>query len=247
MIQISRRSNRLNPERDTAALKLLKGGHVDEEPDMRSWRDNPCGAVCGAAGAPVPGDSDEHGAVIWQVPASRTVACAWSRASSTWLRTAWTTCPGKRGYRMLKAEFIQGRILRARDRRLAYLAIHNHGGTDSVGILRARHGVTRTGVSSAPRHSAGHAGRCAGVRAVRGAGDLVFRGCDRAPLSHAANYRAPSAVAVSEAGDEGGRVRKYDRQSRLFGDAGQELLGRTRVGIVGLGARAPCWPNFWGD
>ena len=27
----------------------------------------------------------------------------------------------------------------------------------------------------------------------------------------------------------------YDRQSRLFGDAGQELLGRTRVGIVGLG------------
>ena len=27
----------------------------------------------------------------------------------------------------------------------------------------------------------------------------------------------------------------YDRQSRLFGDAGQQLLRRTRVGIVGLG------------
>ena len=27
----------------------------------------------------------------------------------------------------------------------------------------------------------------------------------------------------------------YDRQSRLFGDAGQKLLRRTRVGIVGLG------------
>ena len=35
---------------------------------------------------------------------------------------------------MLKAEFIQSRILRARDARLAYLAIHNHGGIDSVGF-----------------------------------------------------------------------------------------------------------------
>src|SRR5262249_54957783 len=40
--------------------------------------------------------------------------------------------PGERGYRMLKADFIRDRILAARDERLAYLAVHNHGGVTGV-------------------------------------------------------------------------------------------------------------------
>lgn len=35
---------------------------------------------------------------------------------------------------MLKGEFIQSRIIRARDLKLAYLAIHNHDGSASVGF-----------------------------------------------------------------------------------------------------------------
>jgi hypothetical protein len=42
--------------------------------------------------------------------------------------------PGKRGYRMLKSQFISERIVTCRDERLVYLAIHNHGGRDSVGF-----------------------------------------------------------------------------------------------------------------
>ena len=34
--------------------------------------------------------------------------------------------PGNRSYRMLQSEFITGRVLKARDERLVYLAVHNH-------------------------------------------------------------------------------------------------------------------------
>ena len=81
-----------------------------------------------------PGDGDEHGAVILAG------VCESDRGPRLIAREVHLATdgvdyvPGKRGYRMLKAEFIQSRILRARDARLAYLAIHNHGGTDSVGF-----------------------------------------------------------------------------------------------------------------
>ena len=67
------------------------------------------------------------------------------------------------------------------------------------------------------------------------AGDLWLSAGHREPLSHAAivGHRRQLLFPTSET--KTAAVGIYDRQSRLFGDAGQELLHRTRVGIVGLG------------
>ena len=160
--------------------------------------------------------------------------------------------PGKRGYRMLKAEFIQGRILRARDRRLAYLAIHNHGGTDSVGF-------------SGPDMASHERGYPALLDIARGmpvgalvfahsavAGDLWFPGCKRAELSHAAivgHRRQMLFPKPEKKAARGGNVRPAKppvrrrrsaaaaadtgRHRRIGGGAGSvlaELLGRLGVG-----------------
>jgi hypothetical protein len=82
-----------------------------------------------------PGDHDEHGAVI--------VAGLQRRADGSLRLLARELAlaadgidyvPGRHGYRMLRAEFLQPYALQARDEGLAYIAIHNHGGRGNVGF-----------------------------------------------------------------------------------------------------------------
>ncbi|MXY54840.1 MAG: ThiF family adenylyltransferase [Gammaproteobacteria bacterium] len=182
-----------------------------------------------------PGDGDEHGAVILAG------VCESDRGLRLVARELHLATdgvdyvPGKRGYRMLKAEFIQGRILRARDARLAYLAIHNHGGTDSVGF-------SGTDMAS---HERGYPalldiGRGVPVGALvfarsAVAGDLWLPGETRAALGEAAVVGHRRQLLFPRPAAKAAAIGMYDRQSLLLGDAGQELLQRTRVGIVGLG------------
>ena len=203
---------------------------------MRPWRLTiPAGMYEELHGHLFPDDRDEHGAVILAG------VCESDRGLRLVARELHLATdgvdyvPGKRGYRMLKAEFIQGRILRARDKRLAYLAIHNHGGTDSVGF-------------SGPDMASHERGYPALLDIVRGmpvgalvfarsavAGDLWFPDESRAPLGEAVIAGHRRQLLFPSPATKAAAVGMYDRQSRLFGDGGQELLRRTRVGIVGLG------------
>lgn len=182
-----------------------------------------------------PGDGDEHGAVIL---AGLCESDRGLRLIARELHLATDGVdyvPGKRGYRMLKAEFIVSRILRARDRRLAYLAIHNHGGTDSVAFSRDDMASHERGYPALLDIARGMpVGALVFARSAV-AGDLWFPGCRRAQLSHATVIGHRQRLLFPEPRKQAARVGMYDRQSRLFGDAGQELLRRTRVGIVGLG------------
>lgn len=143
--------------------------------------------------------------------------------------------PGKHGYRMLKAEFIQSRILRARDMKLAYLAIHNHGGTTSVGFSSDDMSSHERGYPALLDISRGMPVGALVFARNAVAGDLWFAGRKRAQLANAivvGNNRSeiyPMPQRMTR------RIGEYDRQSRLFGDAGQAILGSARVGIVGLG------------
>src|SRR5260221_4853761 len=133
--------------------------------------------------------------------------------------------PGKRGYRMLRANFIRDRILECRDEKLVYLAIHNHGGTTSVGF-------------SGDDYASHERGYPALVDVARGmpVGALVF--ADRAV---AGDIWLPDGTRVELADGSivGRRQRRigptlrsysgsidpdFDRQVRLFGDAGQAIL-----------------------
>lgn len=143
--------------------------------------------------------------------------------------------PGKYGYRMLRAEFIQSRILRARDMKLAYLAIHNHGGTTSVGFSPDDLSSHERGYPALVDISRGMpvGALVFARRAV--AGDLWFAGRKREQLASAiivGKNRAEIFPTPQRAARPSG---EYDRQSRLFGDSGQAILSRARVGIIGLG------------
>jgi hypothetical protein len=142
---------------------------------------------------------------------------------------------GQRGYRMLTGEFVRDQALFCRDEKLAYLAVHNHFGADSVSFSSddlsshergypALRDVTRGqvvgGVVFAKNAAAGDlwldSGRAA-LKVVRALGANIVEMYPRPPA------RPKGASA------------EFDRQARLFGDRGQALLARQRVGIIGLG------------
>ena len=203
---------------------------------MKSWRLTiPAGLYGELQRHLFPGDHDEHGAVILAGICESDRGLRLVTRELHLAKDGVDYVPGKRGYRMLKAEFIQSKILRARDRKLAYLAIHNHGGTDSVGF-------------SGPDMASHERGYPALLDIARGmpvgalvlsrsavAGDLWFPGCDRASLSQTVVVGHQRQLLFPMPETRVASIGIYDRQSRLFGDTGQELLRRTRVGIVGLG------------
>lgn len=182
-----------------------------------------------------PGDGDEHGAIILAG------ICESDRGLRLVARELHLAVdgvdyvPGKFGYRMLRAQFIQSRILRARDMKLAYLAIHNHGGSTSVGFSSDDFASHERGYPALLDISRGMPVGALVFAKQAVAGDLWHPGNKRAELSSAtiigqrrvSIFPQPPARSVVD--------RAYDRQSRLFGDAGQAILADARVGIIGLG------------
>jgi molybdopterin/thiamine biosynthesis adenylyltransferase len=183
-----------------------------------------------------PGDGDEHGAIILAG------ICESDRGLRLVARELHLAIdgqdyvPGKYGYRMLKAQFIQSRILRARDASLAYLAIHNHGGSTSVGFSPDDFASHERGYPALLDISRGMPVGALVFARHAVAGDLWFTGNKRAVLGEAhivgsrRQFLFPQSPTRKTASDAA-----YDRQSRLFGDAGQAILAGCRVGIVGLG------------
>jgi molybdopterin/thiamine biosynthesis adenylyltransferase len=183
-----------------------------------------------------PGDGDEHGAVILAG------VCESDRGLKLVARELHLAIDGKdyvsgrRGYRMLKGEFIQGRILRARDLKLAYLAIHNHGGDASVAFSSDDFSSHERGYPSLLDISRGMpVGALVFARSAV-AGDLWFEGKQRAPLKEVIILGQCRQLLYPSL-PQGARTKKpeYDRQARLFGDKGQAILRSLRVGIIGLG------------
>jgi molybdopterin/thiamine biosynthesis adenylyltransferase len=183
-----------------------------------------------------PGDGDEHGAVIEAGLATiggRQVLLArrlWKAEDGVdWL-------PGTRGYRKLPAAYVTKRIRECRAERLVYLAVHNHGGRDSVAfsgvdlsthergfpaLLGVMKGVPVGALVFAENAVAGDIWTADGRRhALR---DAVVIGPTRQRLTPAPDGRARLADL------------RFDRQVRLFGARGQVVLGNTRVAIIGLG------------
>lgn len=182
-----------------------------------------------------PGDHDEHGAVIaagvaWTERGVRLVARELFIA-----RDGIDYVSSPRAYRMLTPEFVRDRVRYCRDQRLAYLAVHCHGGVESVGF-------------SNPDLASHERGYPALVDILRGmpvgglvfakeavAGDIWFADGSRRDLDHAriigANLRDLYPSPARRQHVDPARV----RQALLIGEAGQALLQDTRVVIVGLG------------
>ncbi|HVV12774.1 ThiF family adenylyltransferase [Amycolatopsis sp.] len=179
-------------------------------------------------------DDDEHGAVIL---AGRADGPRGPRLLARELILAadgLDYVEGTTGYRALKAEFVRDAALRARDEKLAYLAVHNHFGTTTVGFSRtdlASHdrgypalskitGQIVGGLVLTPQAAAGDFWLPDRTRVTPT--EVVIPGGNLIRLTS-----APGSVVASDA--------RHDRQARLFGDRGQHAFGRMRVAVVGLG------------
>ena len=181
-----------------------------------------------------PGDDDEHGAVIL---AEQTTGPRGLRLLARRLLLACDGVdyvPGQHGYRALSPDFVRDCALQARAEGLSYLAVHNHGGFDTVAFSPIDLASHQRGYPALVQLTRGTVG---GLVLAQGAaaGELWLSDGTRARLSEVVVpgnnlRRLRPTPAIAPAADA-----RFDRQARLFGDAGQDVLRRMRVGVVGLG------------
>ncbi|MCC6711850.1 MAG: ThiF family adenylyltransferase [Candidatus Dadabacteria bacterium] len=195
-----------------------------------------------------PGDCDEHGAIIKAGVASTTDGRVRLLARSLHIAIdGQDYVPGVRGYRMLKANFIQNHILECRDKRLVYLAVHNHSGFDSVAFshedMQSHERVYPALLDIASGMPVG--ALVFATNAV--AGDIWLSDHSRIKLSsatiigHRRRLLRDAPVGTSLLRDE-----TYDRQALLFGNVGQQILRKTKIGIIGLGGAGSLLAEYLG-
>jgi ThiF family protein len=183
-----------------------------------------------------PGDRDEHGAIIAAGMVQTPRGVRLLARDVLLAEDGIDYVPGKRGYRMLTASFVTDNILRCASDRLVYLAVHCHQGGNPVRF---------SGTDLASHERGYHAlldladGLPVGALVFAPdavAGDIWLPGGARVELDHAnvagrplrvLRAGLPSRMAIADPA--------YDRQARLFGDRGQDILRNQKVGVIGAG------------
>ena len=182
-----------------------------------------------------PGDHDEHAAVLLcgMVTSARSrrllvreIAVAQDGASYV---------QGTRGYRHLTGEFVTHLIRRAKDENLVYLAVHNHGGTDAVSFSRTDLQSHERGYPTLLSLTEMPVGALV-VAEQAVAGDIWLPDGSRRTLTRAVVVGG-SPMVLTPTPHQGGAVAhpRYSRQSLLYGDEGQQILGQAKVAVVGAG------------
>lgn len=183
-----------------------------------------------------PGDDDEHGAII-QAGIVRSPAGLRLLARDVVLaRDGIDYVPGSRGYRMLTGRFVTEQVVRCRDEGLVYLAVHNHGGRDSVAFSDDDLASHRRGYPALLDVMRGRPVGALVFAENAVAGSLWLSTSEQIAL-HTARVIGPAIRTLHPAPPvpPAGRAGEYDRQARLFGDRGQDVLGGLTVGVIGAG------------
>jgi len=183
-----------------------------------------------------PGDGDEHGGVIIAGFAETERGTRLLARQFVPGRDGLDFVPGKRGYRALTGRFVAEAAGRCADDGLVYLAVHNHGGTDSV---QFSHDDMASHVRGYPAlldiTNGGPVGALVFAHNAV-AGDIWTADGQRHALHHTQivglhpRRLYPEPPAGTKSIDP-----MYERQVRLFGEAGQRLLGDLKVGVIGAG------------
>ena len=183
-----------------------------------------------------PGDQDEHGAILRAgiMRNGSSLRLLIQHVQPAEFGTDYIA--GRYGYRALTPTFINREILQCRDAGLAYLAVHNHVKSDKR--------VNFSGIDF-DSHRRGYPalldiGRGIPVGAlVYGlhsvAADIWLPDGSRRKLG---NYRVIGSKITrlySNPRQRRHSAAEHDRQVRMFGMAGQEILQTSKVAVVGLG------------
>jgi len=235
-IQISRKSNRLNPATDTRR-QAAEGARMAAEPMSANWTLRvPPDLMEELQTHLFPGNGDEHGAVIGASVVSTNRGHRLLARRLFLAEEGIDYVPGQRGYRMLTAAFVRDCAIDCADEGLAYLAVHCHGGSDRVGFSPDDLASHERGYPALLDILDGQpvGGLVFARQAVAGA--IWSADGGRAELQHLEvpgrpiRRLFPTPPARPPAADD-----RYDRQARLFGDRGQALLLTQKVGVIGAG------------
>jgi hypothetical protein len=136
---------------------------------------------------------------------------------------------------MLTASFVTENILRCASDGLVYLAVHCHGGSGEVGFSGDDLASHERGYPALLDLADGLpvGGLVFAKDAV--AGDIWLPGGRRVDLEFGVVVDRPIRVLQPRFSRPAGSHPTYERQARLFGDRGQDLLRRQKVGIIGAG------------
>lgn len=182
-----------------------------------------------------PGDHDEHGVVLLCGSVKT------DRGTRLLLREVVLAVdgkdyvPGTRGYRHLTGEFVTHQVRRAKDQRLIYLAVHNHGGVDSVAFSPPDLDSHERAYPTLLQLTGQPVGALVCSRGAV-AGDIWLPDGTRAELSRVEVLGSRRTILTpTKRSTAASALPRYDRQSLLFGSQGQAVLASTKVVVVGSG------------
>ncbi len=182
-----------------------------------------------------PGDNDEHGAVLGAsvVETDRGLRLLGRRL---FLATDGVDyLPGQRGYRMLTADFVRRCALVCAEEGLAYLAIHNHFGTDRVAFSGDDMASHRRGYPALLDILNGPPVGALVFARQAVAGDIWFSARNQLELDHAVVVGRTQEMMYPSPRTPRGADPQYGRQVQFLGERGQDILSAQKVGIIGAG------------
>jgi len=182
-----------------------------------------------------PGDHDEHGAVLVAGIADTPRGTRLLVREVILAQDGIDYIPGKRGYRALTAKFVAEVSGYCAEQNLCYLAVHCHGGQDRVKFSSDDLASHERGYPALLDITNGGPVGALVFAQNAVAGDIWVRGSRfhldyMTILGQRIRRLYPSPQPSPIAADP-----TYDRQARMFGDLGQEILANLKVGIIGLG------------
>lgn len=180
-------------------------------------------------------DADEHGAVVGAsvLKTDRGMRLLGRRLFLA--QDGVDYVPGIRGYRRLTPEFVRRCVRECAEERLAYLAVHNHFGSDRVAFSADDLASHRRGYPALLDILDGPPAGALVFARNAVAGDIWLSHESQVALESATVVAATPRLLFPAPRRPRDADARYDRQVRLFGDRGQDLLARQRVAVVGLG------------
>ena len=182
-----------------------------------------------------PGDGDEHGAVLIAGMAESPRGTRFLVRDVLLAEDGVDYVGGTRGYRALTAGFVARASNLCCREKLCYFAVHNHGGRDRVDFSEVDLASQRRGYPAIlDITNGGPVGAL--VFAQNAVAGKIWRRSGTTDLdSLAVVGRNSLRLFPSPRAFYGGVDPRYNRQSLLFGDVGQQRLMLSKVGIIGLG------------
>lgn len=183
-----------------------------------------------------PGDNDEHGAVLLAGLAESQRGIRLLAREVVLARDGEDFVPGKRGYRALSGRFVAELAGRCAEEGLVYLATHNHRGTKYVGFSEPDLAAHARGYPALLDITNGGPVGALVFSQQAIAGDIWTADLRRHQLHHAQIVGLhPHKLFPEPPPTVPGASSLYDRQVRLFGYAGQHMLNKMKVGVIGAG------------